>query len=335
MDGVQRLGQTRAEGAHRGLGQRAVLGDRLGERRPGHVTGRHPRHRRVRVRVQDGGGPLGADTPGGVHLAPEPGAELLVEREVGVDDLDRDRTSARAAPQVDPAHAARAEPAEQSVGTDGARFARFQRLHRWTPPVDPADGEPCGRWTRGRRAEGGAAVCDGAVRGGAVRGKAVRGRSGRPGSGPKPRGRARRGHRELPDHDPLLRSGGDLFATSLRGKARMCRSLAPAFPFPTAFPTGAVCRNDNRSGIRSRNGAVSAAGAASGIAMGQPVAFPGVPVRFGRPLPGGKRIPARSRSAAEQFHPDVGRVAGVLTRPAGELADSRRAGRGRSGSRAS
>ncbi|MDF9805830.1 hypothetical protein M2436_004377 [Streptomyces sp. HB372] len=116
-----------------------MLGDRLRERRPGDVPGGHPRHRGVRVGVQDRGGPLGADAPGGLHLAPEPGAELLVEGEVGVDDLDRDRAPARAAAQIDPAHAARAEPAEQPVGTDGVRFARFQRLHMDSPC------EPCGR----------------------------------------------------------------------------------------------------------------------------------------------------------------------------------------------
>lgn len=91
VDDGEGLGEPRAQGAYGVLGQRAVLGDRLRERRPGDVPGGHPRHRGVRVGVQDRGGPLGADAPGGLHLAPEPGAELLVEGEVGVDDLDRDR----------------------------------------------------------------------------------------------------------------------------------------------------------------------------------------------------------------------------------------------------
>ncbi|SCE54834.1 hypothetical protein GA0115253_106806 [Streptomyces sp. Termitarium-T10T-6] len=141
VDDGERLGQARAQGAYRVLGQRAVLGDRLGERGPRDVTRGHPRHRGVRVGVQDRGRPLGADPAGGLDLAPEPGAELLVEGEVGVDHLDRDRTSARAAAEIDPAHTARAEPAEQPVGTDGVRFARFQRLHM-DSPCEPCD--PCG-----------------------------------------------------------------------------------------------------------------------------------------------------------------------------------------------
>src|SRR5262249_28768907 len=94
-----------------------------------HVGGGDPGHGRLRIRVEDGRGPGAADPAGGRDLPPEAGPELLVQREVRVHDLHRDRTTARAAAQVDPSHAAGAEPAEQPVGPDGGRFIGSERLH--------------------------------------------------------------------------------------------------------------------------------------------------------------------------------------------------------------
>ncbi|GAA2560689.1 hypothetical protein GCM10010398_56270 [Streptomyces fimbriatus] len=62
------------------------------------------------------------------------GAELLVQREVRVHDLDRDRAAPCAAARVDPAHAARAEPAEQPVGPHDRGFVHFERPRASAPP---------------------------------------------------------------------------------------------------------------------------------------------------------------------------------------------------------
>ncbi len=165
VDGGERLREPGAQGPHGPLGQRPVGGDRLGERRPGDIAGGDPRDGRLRVGVQDGRGPPGADPPGGGDLAAEPLPELLVQREVRVHDLHGHGPAALGAGQVDPAHAARAEPAEQSVGTDDPRFVRIQRLH---VPVLP-DSVPVRppRARRPRRCRGGRAPrCRGGVRGG-------------------------------------------------------------------------------------------------------------------------------------------------------------------------
>lgn len=85
--GVERLAEPGPQGPYRVLGERAVAGDRVGERGPGDVTGRDPRHGRVGVGVQDRGGPLRAQPPRGLHLAAEPCPELLVQGEVGCTTL--------------------------------------------------------------------------------------------------------------------------------------------------------------------------------------------------------------------------------------------------------
>lgn len=135
VDGHQGAGQAFSDGPYGGFGKGPVRGHRAAQGGPRHVPGGHPRHRRLRVGVQDGRGPLAADAPRGLDLAAEPGAELLVGGEVRVHDLDGHRPAARAAAQVDPSHAAGAEPAEQPVRADGPRFACVERLHRVPLPV--------------------------------------------------------------------------------------------------------------------------------------------------------------------------------------------------------
>lgn len=107
MHGVECLAEPCPQGPYRVLGQWPVAGHGVGERGPGDVSGRHPGHGGFGVGVQDRGRPPRPEAPGGFHLAPEPRAELLVQGEVGVHDLDRDGASARAAAQVDPAHTMR------------------------------------------------------------------------------------------------------------------------------------------------------------------------------------------------------------------------------------
>ncbi|GGX65515.1 hypothetical protein GCM10010510_06950 [Streptomyces anandii JCM 4720] len=126
---AQRLGETGAERPYRVLGQRARVGDGRGEGGAGRVGRGDPGHGRAGVGVQHGRGPGAAHPARGLDLAPEAGAELLVEREVRVDDLHRDRAAARAAAQVHAAHAAGAQPAQQPVGPHGGGLVDFERLH--------------------------------------------------------------------------------------------------------------------------------------------------------------------------------------------------------------
>ncbi len=139
---AQRLREPRAQSAHREHGQRPGVGDGLRQRGPGDVPGGHPRHRGIRVRVQHGRRPVAADPPGRRHLAPEAGAELVVEREVRMRDLDRDRTSTRTAPEEYAAHAAGAQPAEDPVRADGMRITRVERLHALVLPRTTAGDLP-------------------------------------------------------------------------------------------------------------------------------------------------------------------------------------------------
>ena len=75
VDRGQALGQSRGQRQHRAGWQRPVRGHRLGQRRPGDVGGRQPRHRAVRVRVDHQRREQAADLPGRGDLAREPGPE--------------------------------------------------------------------------------------------------------------------------------------------------------------------------------------------------------------------------------------------------------------------
>ncbi|GAA3223355.1 hypothetical protein GCM10020256_31390 [Streptomyces thermocoprophilus] len=88
----------------------------------------------VGVGVEDGRGPGAADPAGRLDLAAETGAELLVQREMRVHDLHGDRAPSGAAAQIDPAHPAGAQPAEQPVGADRGGFVGCERLHGVFPP---------------------------------------------------------------------------------------------------------------------------------------------------------------------------------------------------------
>lgn len=83
----------------------------------------------VDIGVEHRRGEPSADPPRRGDLAPEALAEFGVDH-VRADDLDRDGAPARVPPQVDPAHAARAQHAEQPIVPDPRRIARTERLHR-------------------------------------------------------------------------------------------------------------------------------------------------------------------------------------------------------------
>ncbi len=82
----------------------------------------------VGVGVEHLGGAERRHLPGPVDLAAEPAPELVVGRQVGADHLDRDQPPPGVAGQVDGAHAALAEPADELVLAEGTRIVRAQRL---------------------------------------------------------------------------------------------------------------------------------------------------------------------------------------------------------------
>ena len=131
-------------------GQRAALVDHLGQARPVDVLDDQVGRVVVGVGVEHLGGAERRHLPGPVDLAAEPPPELVVRRQVGPHHLDRDQRPGRVAGQVDGAHAALAEPAEQLVAAEPARVAWAQRCVRallarhcrscaLRPPEPPAD----------------------------------------------------------------------------------------------------------------------------------------------------------------------------------------------------
>jgi hypothetical protein len=111
VDRVESLGQAGREREDRLRGQRIGLQ----QRRPGHVGGRQPRLRPVRVGVHHGGGEHPADVAHGRYLAREPHAELPLLRQLRLDDLDRDLPAAGGPGQVHLPHTAGPEPPDQPI----------------------------------------------------------------------------------------------------------------------------------------------------------------------------------------------------------------------------
>ena len=120
VDGRQRLAQPGQQRPHAGLGQRPVFADRLLQRRARYERGGQPRRMLVQPAGHDRRGVDAADRPGRGHLLGEPAQELGVPGQVRVHHLDGDRPSGRGQAQVDPAHAARAQPGLQPVLADHA-----------------------------------------------------------------------------------------------------------------------------------------------------------------------------------------------------------------------
>jgi len=100
--------------------------DRLGQRGPGHVSGGHPGHGAVHVRVHHLGGEHAADPPRRRDLAAEPGPELRIHGQFGPDGLDRHRPPAGRDAQEDPPHAALAKLSYQPVWPYSLRIFRLQ-----------------------------------------------------------------------------------------------------------------------------------------------------------------------------------------------------------------
>ena len=97
----------------------SVVLDPVVQRRPRHVAGRDEGKVRVGVGVDDLGDPRAAHLPQRPHLALQAGAGLLVPHDMGTQHLQRHPLAGLlVASQVDHAHAALTELAEDLVGAD-------------------------------------------------------------------------------------------------------------------------------------------------------------------------------------------------------------------------
>ncbi len=130
VDGLQRLDQPGQQRPQRLLGQRPVFPHDLIQRGPWHERGGQPRRPLVQPARHDRRSVDAADRAGRGHLLAEPAQEVSVAGQVRVHDLDRHRPAGRGEPEVDPAHAARAELRAQPVLADHARIVRGQWLHQ-------------------------------------------------------------------------------------------------------------------------------------------------------------------------------------------------------------
>ncbi|CAM5616201.1 putative protein OS=Streptomyces antimycoticus OX=68175 GN=SSPO_048670 PE=4 SV=1 [Streptomyces antimycoticus] len=147
VDVAQREGQSVRQDPQRALGQRTeVLGDDAVQGRTADVAGGHPGHLGVGVGVEHGGGPLAADPCGRLHLPLEAAAEVGLSCEFGLYELHRYGAAAGGAGEIDPAHSALAELAEQPVLADPPRVLGPEVLHRGVAPVPvPIVPAPIGR----------------------------------------------------------------------------------------------------------------------------------------------------------------------------------------------
>jgi hypothetical protein len=178
VDVGEGVGEGRGQGAQRGLGERAVRLDRLVQGETGEELAGDPRAGALGPRLQYGRDSPAAHGLCGPRLAHEAPAEIDVVGEFGPQHLDRGQGAVAALADVDLAHSAFAEDAEEPVGAEADRVPGAERVHRRCPypggargcfespvrcprcPVRalgvPAGGPRTGRtWAFGRCGEGG------------------------------------------------------------------------------------------------------------------------------------------------------------------------------------
>jgi hypothetical protein len=128
VDGGQRGGHPDRDTVQIGRGERPALLDDLGQAGPVDVLDHQVGLLVVGVGVEHLGGAERRHLPRPGHLAAEPAAELVVGGQVGAHHLDRDQHAPGGAAQVDGAHAALAEPADELICSEGTGVPRAQRL---------------------------------------------------------------------------------------------------------------------------------------------------------------------------------------------------------------
>ncbi len=124
-------------------GERAPRGDDLGEGRAGDVLGDEVGPVAVGAVLEDGGGAERHHAPGEGDLLGEPRAERRVAEMDGVWRLERDQTALSALGEIDHAHPAGTETAEQKVAPDDHRVAHRQRPNAWRHPAGDACSATC------------------------------------------------------------------------------------------------------------------------------------------------------------------------------------------------
>ncbi len=122
MDGHQGGRHAHRELVQLRRAQWAASRHRLGERRTVDELGDQVRLLGVDVNVEDRGGAEPGHPAGVVGLLLQPRPELGETGKIRPDQLDGHLPAGRVHPQVDRAHAARPEPAQQPVGADLGRF---------------------------------------------------------------------------------------------------------------------------------------------------------------------------------------------------------------------
>ena len=130
VDGLQRLDQPGQQRPQRGLGQRAVLADHLVQRGTRHERRGQPGRPFVQPAGHDRRGVDPADRPGRATPTGRSGAGTRRHwPATRCTTLIGDGPAGRGQPEVDPAHAARAEQPAQPVLADHPRVVRRQSLH--------------------------------------------------------------------------------------------------------------------------------------------------------------------------------------------------------------
>lgn len=137
VHGDEPLREGGPDGGDLGRAQGTLVGDLVVEGGAGDVLGGEPRTVRLQVRRHEPGGTAAADPPRGGDLAREARPELLVLREIGPDDLQRDPLPLAVGAQVDDAHSTRAEPSVKLERADDARVLAPQAHHRHVHPRCP------------------------------------------------------------------------------------------------------------------------------------------------------------------------------------------------------
>ncbi|OCC08602.1 hypothetical protein A3Q37_05642 [Streptomyces sp. PTY087I2] len=129
VDVGQRPCEPGGEPPHRLLRQHANHLQGLTQSGSGQEQGGEPGRGGVRVGIDHRRRIGPGNPPGGVHLAPKPGAEALVLGEVGVHAFDGDEAPVPGRRQQDPAHAALAEHGDRPERPHLRRIVRPQCLH--------------------------------------------------------------------------------------------------------------------------------------------------------------------------------------------------------------
>jgi hypothetical protein len=134
VDGGERLGDRGHQVSGLVLREGAAVGDSFGQVRAVDVLGDQVGGIRGQVLIEHSGGARDVHAAQRVDFPAEPGQELLVPSEVGVEGLHRDAGSARGASQVDRPHPAAAEPLQQCVLPQLARVLRVERFPHQPAP---------------------------------------------------------------------------------------------------------------------------------------------------------------------------------------------------------